>query len=78
MKEFDLSKEEWREYEFLCDDECTITYRIEKPRKLFWEAGRTTHRVVDAEDIVHDVPTPGRYGCVLRWKNSDPTTPVNF
>jgi len=53
--------EEWREYDFY-----DRVYRINNPVKIY--VGTTTHRVVDSEGIVHCVPKPGSYGCVLRWK----------
>jgi len=55
--------EAWREYDF----EGRI-YRIEKPVKVSFRVGGTTHRVVDGSGIVHCVPAPGFQGCVLRWK----------
>ena len=67
----DLSKEEYREYEF-----GGTTYRVTAPRKLW--IGSTTHRVLDAEGIVHCVPAPGEKGCVLRWKPKDAGEPVQF
>lgn len=73
LKEFDISSELWREYEYF-----GVTYRIELPQKLFIRDGGTTHRVVDSEGIVHCPPVPGSYGCILRWKNKDPKVPVNF
>lgn len=73
MKEFDLTKEAWREYDF-----GGRIYRINQPKSLFVRPGGTTHRVVDSDDIVHCVPSVGFQGCVLRWKNKDPQNPVNF
>jgi len=67
LQEFDLSTEEWREYDF--DGRI---YRILNPTKLFLRPGGTTHRVVDVAGVTHCVPAPGHHGCVLRWK----ATPV--
>jgi hypothetical protein len=81
----DLSKELWREYDFggvavrAFGREFRLggrRYRILLPRTLY--AGATTHRVVDSDGVVHCVPAPGRRGCVLRWRNTDPARPVNF
>jgi len=55
--------EEWREYDF-----GGRVYRIEKPASVQFRAGGETHRVTDADGIVHCLPAPGQNGCVLRWK----------
>ena len=55
--------EEWREYDF-----SGRIYRIIAPTRVEFRPGGTTHRVTDAEGVVHCVPAPGRDGCVLRWK----------
>ncbi len=73
MQEYDISTEEWREYDF-----GGRVYRINNPKRLFIREGGTTHRVVDSEDIVHCPPAPGFKGCVLRWQNFDKEEPVNF
>lgn len=74
MKEFDLTCEKWREYEF----NGTI-YRIEKPKTLFInENGGTHHRIVDFKNVVHCVPAPGTGNCVLRWQSKNSKKPVNF
>ena len=75
LNEFDVSKEEWREYEWNSTIE---PYRINNPVKLFIRPLGTTHRVVDSDGIVHCIPAVGVMGCVLRWKNKDPNKPVNF
>lgn len=62
---YDLSGEEWREYEFGARG-ARVTYRINNPISLV--IGVTTHRVVDDQGIIHCVPVVGRFGCVLRWK----------
>ncbi len=73
LKEFDLTSEEYREYDF-----AGRVYRIDHPQRLFLRSGGTTHRVVDATGVVHCVPGVGFMGCILRWKNIDPDNPVNF
>jgi hypothetical protein len=67
----DLTKEQWREYQF-----GAVTYRIAGPQKLW--TGATTHRVLDADGIVHCVPCVGERDCVLRWKPKDDADPVQF
>jgi hypothetical protein len=69
----DLTDEVWREYDF-----AGRTYRIDSPVALYQRPGGTTHRVVDAYDVVHCVPAPGHFGCALRWQTKDPANPVQF
>ncbi len=80
MKRFDLGQEEWREYEFgEVDDPRPIRiYRIDNPKTLFVRTGGSTHRVLDANGIMHCVPAVGFAGCVLRWKPRDANNPVQF
>lgn len=73
MKEYDLTSELWREYDFT-----DSTYRINNPVKLFLYEDSTTHRVLDDKGIVHCLPAPGRNGCVVRWKSKDPLKSVSF
>lgn len=73
LKTSDLTVEEWREYDF-----GGRVYRIDSPKSLITRPGGTTHRVVDANGIVHCVPAPGVCGCVLRWKSKDVKEPVSF
>lgn len=73
LLEFDLSKECWREYDFN-----GRVYRINSPMKLFLKKNGKTHRVVDSMGVVHCLPIPGEYGCVIRWENEDKDKPVNF
>ena len=73
LKEFDISHEMWREYDF----EGRV-YRINKPIKLMFRPSGSTHRVVDSVGVVHCVPVSGSHGCVLRWKNPEGEKPVNF
>lgn len=63
MRSNDLTGEVYREYQFAGQ-----VYRIDSPVKLFYAVGGTTHRVLDAEGVVHCVPTVGERGCILRWK----------
>ena len=76
----DLTKEEWREYEFGEDGYPYLlrVYRIESPQTLYLREGGTTHRVLDSKGIVHCVPAVGIAGCILRWKSRDPKEPVQF
>jgi hypothetical protein len=68
----DISAEAWREYEH-----GGRTFRIESPVTLYLRPGGSTHRVLDAEGVVHCNPAPGD-GCALRWKPRDPSQPVQF
>ena len=73
LKEFDISTEAWREYDFQ-----GRVYRIENPKTLWIRPGGTTHRVLDATGAVHCCPTVGFYGCVLRWQGKDGGPDVSF
>jgi hypothetical protein len=70
----DLRGEEWREY----DTEIRV-YRINNPQELQYRVDGTTHRIVDAEGVVHCIPFGSDVPeTVLRWKNRDTTKPVTF
>lgn len=71
MPPHDLTDEEYREYDF-----GGRVYRIDAPEALY--IGRTTHRVVALDGIVHCVPAPGFGDCVVRWKPRDGSRPVQF
>ncbi len=71
MEPKDLTNEVWREYDF--NDR---VYRINDPVTLW--VGTSTHRVLDSEGIVHCVPAPGYYGCVLRWVSNEDGPAVSF
>lgn len=73
LKEFDISSEMYREYDW-----GGRVYRIDNPKKLFIRFGGTTHRVVDAFGVAHCVPSVGIMGCVLRWCTDNEDKPVNF
>jgi hypothetical protein len=63
LKKIELAGvEEWREYDF--DGR---VYRIENPVRVEFRPDSTTHRVTDSAGVVHCVPAPGRFGCVMRW-----------
>lgn len=66
MAKHDLTPELWREYDF-----GGRVYRIENPVALYTRPGGTTHRVEDANGVVHCVPAPGVGGCALRWKQRE-------
>jgi len=81
LLEFDISAEEWREYEWLAPIDGVIytrAVRIERPTKLYLRPGGSTHRVVDGKGIAYCVPTVGAYGCVLTWKSLKGKPPVQF
>lgn len=69
----DLTKEEYREYDF-----GGRVYRIESPKTLYMRKGGSTHRVLDAAGVVHCIPAPGVGGCALRWKPKNADEPVQF
>lgn len=71
MQPLDISSELYRTYDFN-----GRVYTIENPQVLY--IGNTTHRVVDAKGVVHCLPAPGHFGCVLRWESRNPATPVSF
>jgi hypothetical protein len=80
MEPKDISSELWREYEWLIPGVGQVriyrTYRIQTPETLF--VGKTTHRIVDQEGVVHLVPSIGELGCCVRWRPRDPANPVQF
>ena len=61
--EADLSDEEWREV-----DTFLGTYRIDAPKTLIIRKGGSTHRVIDANGIVHCYAAPETGKSVIRWK----------
>ncbi len=67
-----LTDEEYREYDFN-----GRIYRIDNPVALY--VGKTTHRVLDTQGIVHCIPAPSSANdCVLRWKPKEGADPVAF
>ena len=86
LREFDISKELWREYEFGPMGN-RVTYRIDHPvtlllRRTVNEDGTvefgTTHRVVDNDGVVHCCPGVGLQGCILRWLNEEDAPRAHF
>lgn len=72
-----VSGELYRQYEFRCPvSGNTSTYTILDPKVVY--IGKTTHRVLDNDGIVHCVPAVGQLNCVLRWKPRDVANPVQF
>jgi hypothetical protein len=78
----DISDEEWREYDFIFNDghsdAVVRVYHIDNPKTLFMRKNGSTHRVLDEGGVVHCIPAPGRYNCVLRWKTKVGADPVKF
>lgn len=75
----DISDEQYREYEWsvLLDGKPgRVCARINNPVGLV--VGTTTHRVLDADGVVHCVPNVGERGCVLRWKVKDGSPAIRF
>ena len=54
LKQYDISVEQWREYDF-----GGRVYRITAPVSLYMKSGGSMHRVVDGAGVVHCVPAPG-------------------
>jgi len=70
----DLSKEAYRIYKWIdpvMGKECR--HQIDEPVALF--VGKTTHRVLDTNGLVHFVPRIAYFGCVLLTYNKDQTGP---
>lgn len=78
LKEYDLTDEQWREYDWEYEPGKNRVYKIYEPKSLFYVKGASTHRVLDIDGVVHCVPTVGNMGCVLRWKVKDGKNPVAF
>ncbi len=64
---FDLKNELYREYNL-----SSGPYRVYSPISLW--IGKTTHRVLDKEGIVHCIPKE----VVITWKPIDKEKPVSF
>lgn len=80
-REFDITCEAWREYDFggrvyRISLPVTLVFFYRSALKGFAQQG-DTHRIVDSEGVVHCVPRPGIDGCVLRWKDKT-GEPVKF
>lgn len=79
MMEFNISTEEYREYDFWCHDGGFYrVYKIDNPQKLFIRTEGSTHRILDSEGVVHCVPAPGHHGCVMRWSVRPGNPDVTF
>lgn len=70
---YDLHDVLWREYDFN-----GRVYRIEVPVAFYARAGGETHRVLDQAGVVHVVPAPGHFGCVMRYAKAEGANPVEF
>lgn len=71
--EADISDEAYREIVYP-----DRVYRIENPMKLIFRKGGSTHRVVDANGVVHCYAAPESGKITLRWKAKDGLAPVRF
>jgi len=77
MEAKDLKKESYRIYKWTdpaTGNECE--HQINEPMTLW--VGKTTHRVLDTNGLVHFVPSIAYFGCVLLTCNKDENKPVNF
>ena len=59
--------EDYREYDFVDANGIERVYRIDYPMKLEFKKGASTHRITDTNGVVHVVPAPGHFGCVMRF-----------
>lgn len=66
----DLTKEEWREYDFIGED-----YHINNPVTLW--ITEHSHRVLDKAGVVHWVPFD-KDSSIFRWKPRDVSDPIQF
>jgi len=73
----DISDEATRYYTFGTGPN-RYTHTVIQPRTLVFRAGGSTHRVIDADGVVHCVPAPGHHACVLTWVPKDPENPIQF
>lgn len=72
--EHDISSEAWREVVYTDGK----VYRIDNPVKLVTRKGGSTHRVLDAEGVVHCYVAPESGKTTLRWKVRNGKSPVSF
>lgn len=70
----DISSELWREVELSGG----LVIRIDNPLQLIMRNGGSTHRVVDAQGVVHCYPAPETGKSVIRWKSRLGYAPVCF
>lgn len=68
-----IVNEEWREVRT-----AHMTYRIEEPVTLVRRKGGTTHRVIDAQGVVHCYPAPETGISVIKWKAKPGKQAVEF
>jgi hypothetical protein len=66
----------WREYRYWDAQGVYRAYRINNPIRMFYYSGCTTHRVLDAEGLVHIVPAVSQGGCVMVYRPRAADVPV--
>lgn len=71
--ERDISSEQWREV--LMKDFSVI---IDKPVKLMYREGGSTHRVVTETGVVYCYPAPETGKAIITWKSKDGLPEVAF
>lgn len=81
----DISKEAWRQYEWIMPETNMLrTVIIPHPLKLYYERGSSCHIITaysgqsTMEIVAYCVPSVGRFGCVLTWGKEGGTDPVLF
>lgn len=79
LSKHDLRSEKWREYVLNPGTDQESVYHIDEPVALFFPKRGTTHRILDANGVVHCVPFgDGIRHTVLRWAPKNPQKPVSF
>ena len=77
MESKNLTKEAFRRYEWIDPvTKDTMMHEIKEPVALY--LGKTTHRILDTNGLVHFVPSVGYFGCVLLTENKDKSEPCTF
>lgn len=79
LLELDICGEEMRVYLQLSHDKThEVAYIIDHPVKLYFRPKGTTHRILDAEGIVHIVPAPGHGTFAIKYLPKNAAEPVRF
>lgn len=65
----DISNEKWREYEWTCPQTGKLARkRFNRPLRVAYRTGGSTHRVNIGEKTWTLVPAPGYLGCTVTWE----------
>lgn len=75
----DISSEQWRMYRWLdVVSKKPVYVKIHRPVFLWFHSVGATHRVQDISGVVHIVPAPGNFGCVVSYLPYDLNNAVQF